>query len=397
MQESETETKPGKPSFWQSTRHAFLIRHRNSRSLYLNVRLNGRLIRKSLKTKSITVGRLRLAKELGAIRQAAARRSDLDAGRKLTLCDCIALYRERVEASATLKPATRKFYREVLVEIERTFDRPGRDVREIETQDCLTWAGDFARRYNATRYNAAVGILRRLFAVAVEKGLRTSNPASSVRKARVRRKELKLPSVATFAALVRNIETAGGRFSHDCADLVRFLAFSGCRIAEANQIRWADVDIGRDELVVRGDPKAGTKNWEARRVPLNPELRALLERIRSERPNEPDGAPVLVVRECLKSLHRACDRLGIPRLTHHDLRHFHATRCLESGVPVATVAAWLGHKDGGALLLKTYSHLRTEHSAAMAARVSFSPNAEPTAPNVVSLMPRSEPDRLLKL
>lgn len=30
----------------------------------------------------------------------------------------------------------------------------------------------------------------------------------------------------------------------------------------------------------------------------------------------------------------------------HDLRHWHATELLDAGVPVPTVAAWLGHIDG---------------------------------------------------
>jgi integrase len=328
----------------------------------------------------VTVAKLKLDKKLGELRRDLAVRRDIDGGRRLTLADCIRLYREQVEASATLKPATRRIYRDVLLEIERTFDRPGRDVREIESQDCLLWAGKFMQTYNPTRVNAAVGTLRKLFAIAVEKGYLTANPSAAVRKARVRPKELRLPSVQAFAALVQTIETAGGRFSADAADLVRFLACSGCRHAEAGQVRWADVDFERGELLVRGDRQTGTKNWGVRRVPLNPDLRALLERMRGERPDEPEDAPVLLVRECLKALKRACDLLGIPRLTHHDLRHFNATRCLESGVPVSTVASWLGHKDGGALLLKTYSHLRTEHSAEMAKRVSFlaSPPAAPT-------------------
>ena len=35
------------------------------------------------------------------------------------------------------------------------------------------------------------------------------------------------------------------------------------------------------------------------------------------------------------------------------------------------IAGWLGHKDGGVLAAKTYGHLRNEHSAAMAQRMTF--------------------------
>jgi len=61
----------------------------------------------------------------------------------------------------------------------------------------------------------------------------------------------------------------------------------------------------------------------------------------------------------------------IQRITHHDLRHLFATRCIESGVDTPTVSRWLGHSDSGALAMKTYDHLCCEHSAAMARRVTF--------------------------
>jgi hypothetical protein len=40
-------------------------------------------------------------------------------------------------------------------------------------------------------------------------------------------------------------------------------------------------------------------------------------------------------------------------------------------VDIPTVSRWLGHKDGGALAMKRYGHLRQEHSFAMIKRVNF--------------------------
>ena len=45
----------------------------------------------------------------------------------------------------------------------------------------------------------------------------------------------------------------------------------------------------------------------------------------------------------------------------------------KAGVDIPTVSRWLGHKDGGALAMKTYGHLRREHSIAQAQRVTFAP------------------------
>lgn len=102
-----------------------------------------------------------------------------------------------------------------------------------------------------------------------------------------------------------------------------------------------------------------------------PSMRKLLERMRSERSSENLDDAVMRVRECQKSIDRAVQVLGLKRITHHDLRHLFATRCIESGVDIPTVSRWLGHKDGGALAMKTYGHLRNEHSQQMAQKVKF--------------------------
>ncbi|MGH7994780.1 MAG: tyrosine-type recombinase/integrase, partial [Opitutaceae bacterium] len=75
--------------------------------------------------------------------------------------------------------------------------------------------------------------------------------------------------------------------------------------------------------------------------------------------------------EAIRSLTRACQKVGVGILTHHDLRDAFATTAIEGGVDVPTVAAWLGHADGGALLMRVYAHHRRAHSLAQAAKVSF--------------------------
>jgi integrase len=69
----------------------------------------------------------------------------------------------------------------------------------------------------------------------------------------------------------------------------------------------------------------------------------------------------------------AARKVGMERITHHDLRHLFATTCIESGIDIPTVSRWLGHQDGGALAMKTYGHLRDDHSIAQAQKVTFNP------------------------
>src|SRR5262249_39233605 len=128
-------------------------------------------------------------------------------------------------------------------------------------------------------------------------------------------------------------------------------------------------------IVVRGNAETGTKNWEVRRVPMIPASRALFQRMRSERREESLSAKVFRVNEAQKAISTATTKLKLDRITHHDIRHLFTPICIESGVDIPTVSRWLGHKDGGALAMKTYGHLRREHSVAQAQRVSFAPVA----------------------
>jgi len=93
--------------------------------------------------------------------------------------------------------------------------------------------------------------------------------------------------------------------------------------------------------------------------------------MRAGRSKELPDKTVMQVFECQKSIDRAAKLVGVKRITHHDLRHLFATRCIEAGVDIPTVSRWLGHQDGGALCMKTYGHLRDEHSQREALKVTF--------------------------
>lgn len=194
------------------------------------------------------------------------------------------------------------------------------------------------------------------------------NPALKIKRLGIKQKELHLPERTQFDALLSTVETSGAGQARNCADFIRFLAFSGCRLNEARLVRWQDVNFEKMEIRVHNSKSAKTNSKpDFRFVPIIPPMHQLLERIRPE--NASLESPVCAVGECEKSLTRACRLLEIPRITHHDLRHLFATRCIESAVDIPTVSRWLGHSDGGALAMKTYGHLRREHSAAMAQRV----------------------------
>jgi integrase len=130
------------------------------------------------------------------------------------------------------------------------------------------------------------------------------------------------------------------------------------------------VDWPRGEIKIQNAKRARTSQaHEVRFVPIIPPMRELLEKLKPSNPASSDK--VCRVGECEKSLTRACKLAQVARITHHDLRHLFATRCIESGVDIPTVSRWLGHSDGGALAMKVYGHLRREHSASMVQKVTF--------------------------
>src|SRR5438876_4835273 len=359
---------------WEKTREQNLVRHKSGR-YYARTFNNNKESWKSLRTAHFSVAKARLAEFLREHREKQVAGVS-EASAKMTFGEALKVHQQNQTDDVTIKPSTRHYWRQIFVALVKSW--PGladRELRRITKTDCNEWARRFRKVASPTRYNNTIAGLRHVFDVAIEAGIIYGNPVAKLERVPVRAKQLTLPSREQFLQLVEAVERAGAWCSEDCADLLRGLAFIGCRKGEAVQIEWRDVDFEADEILVRGDPETGTKNWTVRRVPMIPDARTLFERMRSERTDEPLSAKVFRVNEAQNAINSAARKLDIPRITHHDLRHLFATICIESGVDIPTVSRWLGHKDGGALAMKTYGHLRREHSITQAQRVTFTPTS----------------------
>lgn len=355
-------------SLWESTKTQYLIRYRPSGTYYAKFKVGGKQFRSSLRTTVRSVAEVRLNEER---RKRVAVAGKPTTGR-LTFGDAAALFRQRFEEDSSLKPLTKTYKAATLLALERTW--PGlmeADVRKITEKDCQEWARRYAAAKSATRFNGTLTTLRHIFDIAIKEGARHDNLVLTLKRQRVRAKKLTLPSTEQFKQLIEVMEKAGGRDSRNCANFVRFLAYTGCRKAEAAKVTWADVNFAKREITVRGDAITGTKNWEIRRVPMIDDCYELLEQLHEANTDAAGTKRVLEVERCQRSIDRATKIVGVARVTHHDFRHLFATRCIESGVDIPTVSRWLGHKDGGALAMKTYGHLRDEHSTEMAKKVQF--------------------------
>ena len=162
-------------------------------------------------------------------------------------------------------------------------------------------------------------------------------------------------------------------------DYIKFLAFCGARRNEALGIRWQDVDFKNGQLTIGAE--GDTKNRSARVVDFNPKLKAHLLDMKKRRapdskwlfPSPQRGERDICAKTFRESLRLARTQAKMPDFNFHDCRHHFISMCVMSGVDFMTIAAWVGHRDGGVLIGKVYGHLANEHRKAMAQRVNFGP------------------------
>ncbi|MFT3782462.1 MAG: site-specific integrase [Nibricoccus sp.] len=247
-------------------------------------------------------------------------------------------------------------------------------ARNITAAQCERWLTGRGVELSPSSFVQELAAMKNIFEYAIAQGIMLSNPARGIKRRKLVKSPIVIPSREQFRQLVEAIRESDGRarskeLAKPGADLVELLAYSGCRLGEAVSLKWSDVDFEKNGLRVTGG-ETGTKNQEERTIPMTQALRTLLLRLRDERKPQPSEF-VSQIDSAKKSLQTTCRRLEFPNFTHHDFRHFFATTCIESGVDIPTVSRWLGHKDGGALAMRVYGHLRQEHSSQMATKVSF--------------------------
>ncbi len=171
-------------------------------------------------------------------------------------------------------------------------------------------------------------------------------------------------------------------------DYLRFLAFCGCREKEALRVRWAHVDfkkrcifIGAVESFAAAAMTIGhggtSKNRGSRIVDFNAQLETLLLEMQARRapdcswmfPSPQRGKKDIAARSLRESLRLVRAHARLPHVGFHDLRHLFCSFSVMAGIDFMTIAAWLGHKDGGILIGKVYGHLLDDHRQKMAAKL----------------------------
>jgi len=341
-----------------------LLQYVSTGAFYGRVKVDGKLYREKLKTDVFSTAKLRLA---DFVKDKMRKRRQV--GTPVIFAEARALYEQDLENEHTLSDNSKRYRRYCIQKLLGSWT--GLDdmkLNSVTEAKCKEWAAKFSQEVDERYFNNTLGTLRGILKRAGIIGI--DDPTKDVKRLGVKPKELHLPEPQQFKAILEKVETSGAGQAKHCADFVRFLAFSGCRLSEAKQVYWRDVNFERGFITVHSvKTRKANDAPKTRNVPIIADMKALLDRLAAKPHNSQDL--VCRVGECEKSLTRACKLLKIPRITHHDLRHLFATRCIEAGVDIPTVSRWLGHSDGGALAMRVYGHLRDTHSTEMAQKVHF--------------------------
>lgn len=227
--------------------------------------------------------------------------------------------------------------------------------------------------------------LRRALADAVRDGLVNRNVAALSRPPRMDKAERTYLS----ATQVRRIIT-------DARDerywpLWVVIVTTGMRVSEALGLAWSDVDLPDRSLAVSHQLARVDGEWvrvkpktrrSRRTITLTPEAVDALTEQRQRQDIERDGPrPIdslvftteagqpIHSSNVLPSWYRTLRRLGLPKVTTHDLRHTSATLMLQAGVPLPVIAEILGHSTMR-VTADLYAHIVPELRRDAAERLS---------------------------
>ena len=334
-----------------------LYRYEPSGCYFARIRYGGRLHRRSLETEDFQTAKRKLADFRRDLESTDPRSGNTSFGAAL----------ENYERTLRGAPGTKANKRMTLKKIRaRWYDTDDSEerihrlpLRHIKPSDVEAWLERTCGSDSVAHRNDVLSVLRAVFSLAVRDRVISQSPVAGLKYQKRPKPIRPTPTFEQFRAIVADIRAQiFNRDRDDSADFVEFMGLAGLGQAEMASLTRADVDLqaGRITLFRHKTAKAFT-------IPIFPQIRALVERLCEGKAHD---ARLFPINEARKALGNACKRLGFPSFTHRSLRRMFITRAIEKGLDVKVIADWQGHKDGGKLILDTYSHVNRAHSHRMA-------------------------------
>ncbi len=224
----------------------------------------------------------------------------------------------------------------------------------------------------STTVRRKLAALRTFFRFLLREGVVRDNPFFSLRgprKAKTLPKVFSVESVSRFLMRPQKDYEAGLLESYPArrdSALFEFLYSTGCRISEALNLRWGQIDWSRGTVIVTG--KGSKDRLVILGQPAVKALRALRFEIRSRRSDLCGAEDSVFLSDQFKTLSaRFVQRrmkvylaeAGLPTdLSPHKLRHSFATHLLDAGADLRSVQEMLGHASLSTTQI--YTHVSVE-------------------------------------
>lgn len=125
--------------------------------------------------------------------------------------------------------------------------------------------------------------------------------------------------------------------------VIRIALMTGLRWSQIRRLRWYHIDWDRSQILVEGLRTRSTKSRRARRIPMIPQLRAVL----SERQRDHGDDHVSPFRDAESSMFNWHTRKksGVRTFSFHRLRHTFACNYLAAGGSLKALQKILGHSS----------------------------------------------------
>jgi site-specific recombinase XerD len=329
-----------------------LYRYSSNRVYYARFKVGGKEIKRSLGTTDPTLARRNLAALKDELRQI-----DRSQGR-MTLAELADRYLRTVQHQ---KPKTVERKSFIVGRIKSDWPT-GKltQVGKIRPSDVDLWLSRY--HFGSASRNLFIECIKAIFALAIRDRIIADSPAAHLRYAKREKPIRPTPSYDQFKAIIADVRAQPfNADAQNSADFLEFLGLAGVGQAEA-ALRRSDIDFATGQIITfRHKTSTGFA------IPIYPQVKPLLERLCEGKSN---GDHIFKVRDAKKALAGACRRLGYPPFSQRSLRRMFITRAIEKGIDVKVIAQWQGHRDGGKLILDTYSHVQPAHSQRMAERMT---------------------------
>ncbi|MBE6601346.1 MAG: site-specific integrase [Ruminococcaceae bacterium] len=230
---------------------------------------------------------------------------------------------------------------------------------------------------SANSVNSIITVIQNTLKTAYSLGLIGEYVGDKIKRPRVSEKKVECFSISEQKKIEQFIlNEKNTRFFG-----VLLCLYTGLRIGELLALEWSDIDMSKGELQVNKTCHYGKdENGVFRRITDVPKTQASIRTIPIPKQLMPylreakkkscsthivsNGSTPMSTRSYQRSFASILQKLNIQHRGFHSLRHTFATRALECGMDVKTLAEILGHKNP-TVTLNRYAHSLMDHKKEM--------------------------------